>query len=287
MKIRPDRLQKKLQQLYIHKARRLFFSSPNNKPNQIIKNAPEELVEQFKKSYDPPRFLKANDPKFIEKLVEIEEEEKAARKPRDWKSYLKNLEIPIFLILGSAFTYYLWNSVPFTVIFKQFTLSEYILRKHYYHTLFTSAISFKTQEQFAAYFPLMLYACSVMAKQMRSKHFGLLFLVNALITSLVTILYEKYDNGFNNKMLMPTVNGSSTALALISCLVGLIPSHSFMNVKILPFVVIPLAAAIYEYKEWREGETKNISRPAHLVAIVNGFCAGLLFRRYASLMNLR
>ena len=252
MKLRPCRFQRSLRKHALHNTRSILFSNLNRKPDQIVKNTPKELAEQFKSSYDPRRFLKANDPKFIEKLIEIETEEKNEREPRDWKSYLKNLEIPILLIVGSAFTFYLWNSVPFPVIFKQFTLSEYTLKKHYFHTLITSAISFKTREQFVTHFPLMIYACSVMAKQMRSKHFGLLFVVNAVITSLVTILYEKYENGFNKKMLMPTVNGSSTALAFVSCLTGLIPSHSIFNFKILPFAVIPLAAAIYELKEFRE-----------------------------------
>jgi hypothetical protein len=287
MKFRPIHFQNKLQHIFTHKARKILFSSSKDRPNQLVKHAPEELAEQFKNSYDPLRFLKANDPKFIEKLVEIEEEAKAEREPRDWKSYFKNLEFPILFILGSAFTFYLWSSVPFTVVFKQLTLSEYTLRKHYYHTLFTSAVSFKYREQFVVYFPLMVYACSVMAKQMRSKHFAVLFLANSLITSLVTILYEKYDNGLNRKMLMPVVNGSSTALALIGCLAGLIPSHSLLNIKAFPFAILPLAVAFYEFREWKDSDKKNISRPAHLVSIVNGLCAGLLFRRFANLMNLR
>ncbi len=269
-----------------------FFSNKrtSSKPEgdgDIIKKSPENLKELFKASYDPLRFAEANDSKFLERLRISEEEEKAKTETRDWKTYLKNLEIPIFILLGSAFTFYIWNSCPFTVVFKHFTLSEYTIQKFYFHTIFTSSLSFRAKETFIVYFPLIAYCSLILAKNLKARHFAILFLVNSLITSMVTLLYEKYNNGFNQQMILPKVNGDSTALALISCLAGFSPQHSFFGFRFLPFAVIPLVCLLYQINEYREGKSKMVSEPAHIIAIFNGLFIGMIFRRYAKLVNIR
>ena len=46
--------------------------------------------------------------------------------------------------LGALFIYYLWDTVPYGVMFRHFTISEYVNKNGYLHAMFLSALSFQT-----------------------------------------------------------------------------------------------------------------------------------------------
>jgi hypothetical protein len=265
-------------QRLVTKVLRTFTNNPKSDGR-----LPAEREKLFKEDQYLSRRFEGNphpaDPKFLSRVHQIENDYKTSGHQRDWLSYLLNLQFPILLLIGSIFTYFAWSTRPFQKVYQHLTIGEHTIRKHYYHTIITSAISFKDSSQVLAYIPSMAYASLILARNLKTRHFVGLFIANAILTSALTFAYEKYDNGFNNKSMLPKVNGSSTALSFMACLVGFSPLHSFFGIRFLPFVFFPMAFMFYEINEYREVYVKEISRPAHLMALANGLLMGLIFRR--------
>jgi hypothetical protein len=45
--------------------------------------------------------------------------------------------MPLIVAILIGLGFYIWQTVPFTAIFKHLTLSEYFYKKNYLHTFFT------------------------------------------------------------------------------------------------------------------------------------------------------
>ena len=58
------------------------------------------------------------------------------------------------------FTHYLWNNVPYTVVYKHFTVSEYVNRKFYLHSPFLANFSYIESRNYLIYYFSMLYGIS-------------------------------------------------------------------------------------------------------------------------------
>ena len=81
-----------------------------NDQKNISENKGIETKNTYR--YDTTKFEQINSKSFLEKMQRIEE----ASKPRG--SALESAAFPIFLSLTSLFIYYLWTSVPYSVIYK-------------------------------------------------------------------------------------------------------------------------------------------------------------------------
>jgi hypothetical protein len=216
---------------------------------------------------------------FVERLKQMENEYKEDSARRLHKSFWASLKVPALILLGSATTYLLWQTQREYSIYRHLTIGEHTIRDHHYHTLLTAAVSYKTAGQLVTYLPPMIYASIALSKFLSSKHFALLFLLNTVVSSATTMTYEKYNEGFNNKSMMPKVNGSSIALALTGCLFGMHPSHMLFGIRFLPYAFFPVALFFYELNEYHEVYVKEISRPAHIVSLINGVIFGFVMRR--------
>ena len=81
-----------------------------NEQKNISEN--KEIENKNTYRYDTTKFEQINSKSFLEKMQRIEE----ASKPRG--NALESAAFPIFLSLTSLFIYYLWTSVPYSVIYK-------------------------------------------------------------------------------------------------------------------------------------------------------------------------
>ena len=65
------------------------------------------------------------------------------------------------LMIGLGFLgwlmHYLWQEVPFTVIYKHFTVSEYVNRRYYLHSPFLANFSNIESRNHLIYYLSMLY----------------------------------------------------------------------------------------------------------------------------------
>ena len=98
-------------------------------------------------NYDPVRFQQINDESFLRKLKREEEE----RRRQSESQRTLGFRIPIFCCVLSLFLYYLWQAVPYSVVWKynlfaahtrfsnllrHLTTSEYINQRGYVHAIF-------------------------------------------------------------------------------------------------------------------------------------------------------
>lgn len=258
--------------------RRLFSSI--NSPENSSPNPPNNTSSSPQPHLDQSTNPNSLNSQFLERLKQMETEYKEDSSRRLRRNLWTNLKVPALILLGSFATYLIWRTQREYLVFRHLTLGEHTIRDHYYHTLLTASLSFKSAGQLITYLPPMIYASLALSKFMTNKHFALLFLLNSLITSAITITYEKYNDGFNNKSMMPKVNGSSIALAITGCLFGIHPSHMLFGIRFLPFAFFPVALFFYELNEYHEVYVKEISRPAHIVSLLNGFIFGFVMRRF-------
>lgn len=258
--------------------RRLFSAS--NIPENPSTSTPDHDNSSPQAAFKHSALSNPPNSQFLERLKRMENDYKQDHNRRLNRNLWSNLKVPALILLGSFASYLIWQTRRENSVFRHLTLGEHTLRDHYYHTLLTASLSFKTIGQLITYIPPMVYASLALSRFMTNKHFALLFLLNSLISSAVTITYEKYNEGFNNKSMMPKINGSSTALALTGCLFGMHPSHMLFGIRLLPFAFFPVALFFYELSEYHEVYVKEISRPAHIVSLLNGVILGLLLRRF-------
>lgn len=223
---------------------------------------------------------------IVSKLRYMEEHQRSYDKRFNSRQYLKNLRFPLLLLAGSALTYYLWNSLPFATIYKHLSISEYTLQNHYWHTFFTSAISFKNYGQLLTYLPGMTFSLFMLARRFKSTHFLLTFTLNSILCGLSTMLYEKNYSLSHDKLMIPKIGGCYTALMYMSCFATIVPQYGLLGTRFLPFWFVPIMFAFYEYAELKDVIVHEISRPSHLTGLFNGFVFGLFLRRYGNLMRL-
>lgn len=109
---------------------------------------------------------------------------------------------------------------------------------------------------------------------------ALLFATNALLTCGVTFYYErnKYQPG-GKTMVTPKAHGAVTPLAFMSAFLGISPNYCIKNVRALPFFIIPAVFFMFECYEYSTVYVNEISRPAHISAMVYGLLFGIVFKR--------
>lgn len=56
--------------------------------------------------------------------------------------------------------HYLWNHVPYSVVYKHFTVSEYVNRKFFLHSPLLANLSNIESRDYLMYFPTLLYGIS-------------------------------------------------------------------------------------------------------------------------------
>jgi len=86
--------------------------------------------------YDMKAFEKVNDKSFIKKMEKMDKLDRGSRSKSN-----KTL-IPVLLATSSVGIYFLWQQVPYSRMFKHFTLNEYTFKKGYMHTIPLSSLSF-------------------------------------------------------------------------------------------------------------------------------------------------
>lgn len=92
-------------------------------------------------------------------------------------------------------------------------------------------------------------------------------------------MHEKYYTQNNKNFVIPKNNGSSLALFFSSFLASYKINSGYFGIKFLPFWVYPVFISFFEYYELRDNYTREISRQAHIFAILNGLLWGLIFRK--------
>lgn len=252
------------------------------KPNEDL----AELNEMFEKSYDPVRFKLANNKSFLQKLELVEDDKKRQKAGFNFSQFFKNFQMPLFLLLGSLLTFYVWKSVPFTVVFRQLTLSEYTIQKGYWHTLLISALSFKASMHMLIYYMPMFMSLVLLSRRMTISHFTATFLANSVISSMVTLIYEKKYSDSTDKLMAPKTLGPCTSLMYSACLSTIGFNVPVFGLRNPPMWIIPTAYLVYEAYSYKESEETSITRPAHFAAIVNGLIFGAILKRYSKLYNL-
>ena len=265
------------------------FAETEKRDLQKLQQASEDLAklnETIEKSYDPLRFRLSNSRSFIQTLQETEEAKKRAKAGFNYRQFIKNFQLPLLMLLASLLTYYMWSTVPFTVIFRQLTLSEYTIQRNYLHTVFTSALSFKGLFHLLVYFPAMAFSLAVLARRLTTRHFALMFGANSVLSAAATIAYEKRYSGAQDELMPPKTLGPCTALMFIGGVgtVGL--KTPLLGVKSAPLWILPMAYSVYEAYAYRELNETSVSRPSHLVSLANGLLLGAVLRRYGALYSL-
>lgn len=267
---------------HIHKLLSIQFKgfSPGEKPVSNVAGLP---TNQF----DPQQSTSVTaNQNLVSKMQALEQEQKNFDKSFDSRQYIKNLFVPVALVTGSVVTYYLWSTRPFAIVHKHLSLGEHTVQKHCWHTLSTSALSFKNSGQIATYLPAMTLSLLVLARKLRTRHFAATFMLNSIICGFVTILYEKNYSLSRDKLMIPKIGGCYTALMYMSLLATLFPNLGLFGTRLLPFWAVPVMFTFYEYHELKDAVVHEISRPSHLVALGNGVIFGLILRRFGNLLQL-
>jgi hypothetical protein len=274
-----------------------FFAESADKSDPKLLQKTKEEVEALQQaeirrliphSYSPPLFTKANEPRFIERMKHMDLMLAKERKVVHPRTVLENSQIPILLVLLLALIFYFWNTIPYPIIFKPFTLSEYFFRQpgRYWHTPFSSSVSIKSRDDMAVYFPLAAYSLYRLTWEFNSKMFIIGVLVNVAVTTSTILATEKATLN-PGELMMPKTNGGSTALFFAFALLGLNPSRRVYNLTVLPFALICFAALGYDFlKQLDAKELTRETRTAHFAAAAAGFAFGTVIRRKGWAMDL-
>lgn len=131
------------------------------------------------------------------------------------------------------------------------------------------------------YGPVMAYSLYLCSRVMKQRHIALLFATNALLTCAVTFYYErsKVQPGGTN-MVTPKAHGAVTPLAFMSAFLGISPNYCLFRIRLLPFFLIPAFYFMYECYEYSSVYVNEVSRPAHISAMVYGLFFGVLCKRF-------
>lgn len=260
------------------------------KSNLFLRSIPQKTIRlfcnQFEKNGNPQNNQfsdskpneKINHTQFSEKLIKMETENFKKENPTNQFSFW-NLLFPTTLSISAVAVFMYWISGKAKQDYRNFTLCDSSLSISYMHNLLTSAIGFQTKGHFGTYFPILVFSLFGLAKRVNTFYFLTSFLANTFLTSGVTFLYEKYDDGFFQKKMIPKTNGSSTSLFYLFLFSGLFPHHRFLGMRYFPFLFFPMCAFFYEFNEFQEVYVKEVCRPAHLMACLNGLIFAILFRK--------
>lgn len=248
----------------------------------------KQLDEKVAKSYEPYMFKLFNSRVFLEKLAILTRKEEKAYMGFNLEQYLRNLQIPIILLIFLLLFWFIWVSVPYTVVFKHLSISEYTVQKHYWHTLLTSCLSIQKTEDFLIYFPQALLALTLLPKNLGSMHFSVSFLINTLVCGGATVLFY-YHLKEKDELLVPKFCGSNTCCFFMSML-STIRTDINLFKRAVPLWIIPLTQLGYEIYQLRrqveKQSEKNVSHLGNIIAILNGFVLGTVLKKKFQLFDL-
>ena len=114
------------------------------------------------------------------------------------------MQFAIILILCFLLIHYIWKTVPFTVIFKHFTINEYTTQKKYLHNILISCLSIRENKDIIIYLTPLIFALSLLGKNFNSNQLFLLFFANTIISGTFGLFVEKYRLE-NKELLMPKI----------------------------------------------------------------------------------
>ena len=121
--------------------------------------------------------------------------------------------------------------MPYKLIFKHATISDY--SKELIYPIFISPLGHQSFQSFCTYFPILPYTMLLNGKFMGTWKMVFLFFSNAILSSLITYLYESYRNEkLGIQMITPKTTGACTSLAFAGCFAALSPTHMI-------FVIFP------------------------------------------------
>lgn len=261
------------------KALHFYFSSEIQVPEdktKLVENL-QNISSIAEKSYDPPRFIKVNDPELISKVIKEEEQE---IKNRNYRYSFSNFKFPLLFIFLTGFFFHCWFTIPYKVVYKHVTITpDYSITPKYIYSWLFAPLSVRNTQDFLIYFPLMIHSLGHLNKFLKPKHFIAFFLCNGLLCGLSAYFYEKFVN--ENEKFKGKCLGGSTVIFFASVFWAMKPGYRVFGLKILQYEVIMGALLGYESVAKRRNE-KEISKIAHLLAFFNGalvgrYCKGLAF----------
>lgn len=307
---------------------RKFNFLQNRDIKKIIKEEEKlkTLDPLIEKSYDPLIFKIFNSSKFLENLKKIEKEDYQNNKKFDIIQFLKNIQISTLIIILFIFFHYLWKNIPFTVLFKNFTINEYTLKKFHFEGIFLSALSIQKRDEFMVYFPGLLVGLGFLGKHLFSYQIFLLFIGNCFGSFFSSVLFDKFlkykinevfnkknEESLNNKdkkknimkndfkngneqniktkddLFMPKFHGSSTSLFFLS-FSGILRSDYKLINKITPLWIFPVLFFFYELQYLKKNKVylneSNISHFANVTSICFGAFTAIYFKKYVKLQFL-
>ena len=232
------------------------------------------LKKQF--SFQKKKFSqkKTNFQTRLEKM----ENEYTNKNPKEIN--LKNLLIPSLIIFLSASTYYLQpNEKEKKKYEKNLTISKKSFKQNP-ESLILSSFNINTSEQIFLYFPGLCFSLFFLSNRLKNFHFLSLFTYNLLISLNSIVFYERNFTMANKNLEIPKNNGSTTSLFFMAFFAGFSPGFRIFNLKFLPFWFYPIFLGYYEYLDWKNSYVKELSKPAHFVALANGLISGIVLRRF-------
>ena len=160
------------------------------------------------------------------------------------------------------------------------TISEYTINQKNYHSLLLSSFSFKNNEQFLIYFPLLFLSLKLNTYYIRTGSMIIFFLFNSISTGGITYFCEKKFGEIcwnEDKILMPKFNGGVNALGFCFLFLNFAPKYTIFKI---PFYYFPSAYLTYEVLNFFINIRQDVCYSAHFMSILNGLLFGYIFKKW-------
>ena len=251
--------------------------------NQI---SAEELQQLAKTAYDK-RAMQVVDPVFQKALERRVEEFLDKHRALPQPLFLRNLYFSIFLVFIMCLIFLMWKTYPYTVLFRDLTLSEYTIRKlTKWYTVFTSNLSFKDYPEFFICVPMLYLSFFNLAFYFKSRHIFYLFVVNSIFSSATTICIEKYNQP-KDHLMIPKIGGENTLLFFAGLISGISPRRNmFFSLKSPNWIGFVLML-IYEYYSLMFKDNFEQSRSTHILSGFFGLATGFVLKRKTNIFKPR
>lgn len=253
--------------LYLPK---LYISSlpPEKNDNNILNETAYQNSKTLQNIYDLQRFDRINDPKFIAKILKEEEQE---IRNKNYRFSWSNFKLPLLFLFLTGFFFHCWFTVPYKVVYKHVTISDkYSIDFSYCYSWILAPLSIRNTQDFLFYFPLMAHALFNLNRFFAPRHFFVFYLVNGLISGIIAFCYEKYI--LKNETFKAKCLGGCSTIGFMGIFLAMKPEHKILKQRLLPYEILVLGVILYELTKRRN--EKELSKPAHLIAFINGLIFG-------------
>ncbi|CAD8052644.1 unnamed protein product [Paramecium sonneborni] len=206
--------------------------------------------------------------------------EQIARLTRNSTNFKANF-VPLTLVGTSLISFIAWSKLPYGQAFPHLTISEYVPKKSYFHSLILAPLNFQTNGHLSVYGPAMLYSFYQMSSILCNTQFLAFYLINSVICSSFTVYYEKKKSAeYGINLMSPKCVAAITPLSFMTALLVLKPHLRLVNKPPLPFFLVTAMYCMYEIQEYQNGFVNEVCRPTHILAMINGLILGLIFKRF-------